>query len=143
MLVGTVHLESSDSAETRKKQLQMAINVLQTCQNNVLLGDFNFHSTWTDQQAKIAENGYLEVFLELNKEEDYTMAKTNRYAKWRPDKIIMPSKGMTIAPSDIQIVGKFCIPEFQNDEYTKVSEDGIIRTPSDHMALLANFNFIH
>lgn len=48
MLVGTVHLESGNSAEVRKKQLQMAINVLKTCHSNVLLGDFNFHSTWSD-----------------------------------------------------------------------------------------------
>ena len=71
------------------------------------------------------------------------MAKTNRYAKWRPDKIITPNKGMTIEPTDIQIVGKFCIPEFVADEYTKVADDGIIRTPSDHMALISNFHFIH
>ena len=74
----------------------MSINVLKTCSNNVLLGDFNFHSTWADQQAKITENDYKDILLDLNKEEDYTMAKTNRYAKWRPDKIIIPCKGMTI-----------------------------------------------
>lgn len=44
----------------------MSINALKTCKNNILMGDFNFHSTWVDQQAKIYENEYTDVFLDLN-----------------------------------------------------------------------------
>ena len=40
------------------------------------------------------------------------MAKTHKYDSWRPDKIIIPKKGMQFEPYSIKIVGKFSIPEF-------------------------------
>lgn len=83
----------------------------------------------------------MDVFLELNGKEEFTMQKTNRYEGWRPDKIITPQLGMTIKPISIKIVGKFSIPEFHEEECTKVSEDGMVRTPSDHMALICDFIF--
>jgi endonuclease/exonuclease/phosphatase family metal-dependent hydrolase len=48
LLVGTAHLESSDNGEVRIKQLQHSIDILKNCQNNVMMGDFNFNSTWKD-----------------------------------------------------------------------------------------------
>ena len=44
--VGTVHLESLDSAPTRREQLEVAHHVLERCrQPSILCGDFNFDAS--------------------------------------------------------------------------------------------------
>ena len=95
LLVATAHLESLNNSELRMNQLQMSIDILsRTCKNNLMMGDFNFHSTWKDQQAVIHENGYSDVYLDLKGgDETFTMLKTKRYDGWRPDKVILPVEG--------------------------------------------------
>eukprot|EP00350_Pseudokeronopsis_sp_OXSARD2_P000892 CAMPEP_0170549996 /NCGR_PEP_ID=MMETSP0211-20121228/8057_1 /TAXON_ID=311385 /ORGANISM="Pseudokeronopsis sp., Strain OXSARD2" /LENGTH=119 /DNA_ID=CAMNT_0010856257 /DNA_START=451 /DNA_END=807 /DNA_ORIENTATION=- len=118
---------------------------MRTYKNNVLMGDFNFSSTWKDEQVVITNNHYTDIYLDLNNQkEDFTMPTTGEFSKWRPDKIIMPLSGQTnedgskkenmkYEPESIHIVGKFSIPLFEKEPYTMVQEDSIVRTPSDHM----------
>ena len=113
VLVATTHLESGDRSEMRKQQLALTLNILnKSCENNILLGDFNFHSTWEDQQSVITDNNYTDVFLDVNGSESFTMGKTLKYEGWRPDKVVIPKGSKLLKPREIKIVGNFCIPQF-------------------------------
>lgn len=113
VLVATTHLESGDRSEMRKQQLTLTLNILnKSCENNILLGDFNFHSTWQDQQSVITDNNYTDVFLDVNGSESFTMGKTLKYDGWRPDKVVIPKGSKLLRPREIKIVGNFCIPQF-------------------------------
>ena len=113
VLVATTHLESGDRSEMRKQQLALTLNILnKSCENNILLGDFNFHSTWQDQQSVITDNNYTDVFLDVNGSESFTMGKTLKYDGWRPDKVVIPKGSKLLRPREIKIVGNFCIPQF-------------------------------
>ena len=76
--------------------------------------------------------------------EEWSMAKGKNHATgWRPDKVLAP-KLTSKVPSiwradDIKIVGRFTLPSFQDD----ISQYGtVIKTPSDHYALLTSLTFI-
>lgn len=141
VLIATTHLESGDRSEIRKQQLELTLKIMnKSCENNIVLGDFNFHSTWADQQSVIIDNNYTDVLLDLKGEESFTMGKTLKYEGWRPDKIIIPKGSTYFKPREIKIVGNFCIPQFQLETPEMLAEDGLIRTPSDHYALLCDFD---
>ena len=53
LIVGTVHLESLSNAVQRKKQMDIAFPVLKAIDNSFLMGDFNFNSTWKNEQESI------------------------------------------------------------------------------------------
>jgi len=103
----------------------------------LLLGDFNFHST-SREQAILTESGMRDLFLEAN-EESFTMPGTSEYkTAWRPDKIVAsPAVRLQV----IQIVGRFALPSFGKQDYLQIKEDGIVRTVSDHLGLLATCQF--
>jgi len=44
-------------------------------------------------------------------------------------------------PIAAQICGNFTTPEFTG-EPTQINEDGVVRTPSDHLAVIADFELI-
>lgn len=53
------------------------------------MGDFNFDSSWTNEQASI-DPDYDDIYLTLNNGvETFTMAKTPSFPAWRPDKILV------------------------------------------------------
>eukprot|EP00347_Sterkiella_histriomuscorum_P002487 403367959 len=143
LLVGTMHLESNGpNFNIRIKQMQSAFEVMRDigCLDHLFMGDFNFDSTSEDQHKVLIENGYYDVYLDLNDgKESGTMLGKKDLPQWRPDKIICLKDMPIWKPKDIQIVGKFAIPKFANEDINNVKDDGIIRTPSDHMALLATF----
>ncbi|CDW71412.1 UNKNOWN [Stylonychia lemnae] len=143
LLIATAHLESgSIYGQIRKKQLQLCLDQIKISPNTIMMGDFNFDSTYDDQQAIIIENGFTDVFLDLNEGvEQESMLKNKHYTPWRPDKVISQKINSNWRPHNIQIVGKFCIPQFQKDSIYQLSEDGIVRTPSDHMGIISTFKF--
>jgi hypothetical protein len=54
------------------------------------MGDFNFDSTYEDQQIIISEKGYSDIYLDLNNGvESPTMLKTKDHNPVRYDKIII------------------------------------------------------
>lgn len=67
------------------------------------------------------------------------MLKNKHETTWRPDKIIAPSSMLEWQATSIKIVGKFSIPTFSKDAPELLEQDGQVRTPSDHLALLATF----
>ena len=70
---------------------------------------------------------------------------------WRPDKVLTP-KGFEkwFSSKDIRTVGKFPLQSFVQQEQLqagdlehKEEDDSVIRTPSDHYAILCVFNILN
>lgn len=62
--------------------------------NCIVLGDYNFDAR-NFYQKNIKEFNFVDIIehkFEENDDEDFsfTMPKTNKFPKWRPDKICMP-----------------------------------------------------
>lgn len=51
--VATSHFESLDSADIRKDQLEVAFGVLDKYPTALLMGDFNFDSSWNNEEKCI------------------------------------------------------------------------------------------
>ena len=96
-----------------------------------MLGDFNFDNPseyyenvqkWGFEDICLEESWKDDMYRVLNQqgEEDFTftMPKTLKFPKWRPDKICMPilsdqqKQGPHFQVMDVQKVGWFCIPPF-------------------------------
>jgi hypothetical protein len=57
----------------------------------------------------------------LNENEIFTMAKTQRFPGWRPDKVIIPKEGGNWIPKKIEIIGRFSIPTFSKEDYLNIN----------------------
>ena len=62
------------------------------------------------------------------------MMKTPKFDPWRPDHIIV--RGRNTKNTQIEIIGNFTVPPYEADKVSKISLDGVVRTPSDHMGLI-------
>lgn len=113
--------------------------MIKKVKNSFLLGDFNFDSSWKEQDNIDPE--YDDIYLSLNgNKETFTMPKNPFFPSWRPDKIVV-NKNSSWKASNIAIFGKFSIPSFKNEDIMLVEEDNKVRTPSDHYGIYAIFNF--
>ena len=89
LAVATVHLESLNNAQCRVEQMRIAFEVLNMFEDAMLMGDFNFDSSWTKEQTAIDKN-FDDIYLTLNDGvETFTMPKNPRFNAWRPDKILL------------------------------------------------------
>ena len=96
--IATSHFESLELPAYRKNrqdQLHDTFNVIFKNEANcVVLGDYNFDGK-NAYQKTIKNYNFVDVienkFVE-NDDEDFSfsMPKTNKFPKWRPDKICMP-----------------------------------------------------
>ena len=64
-VVSTAHLESMNSAQYRKAQMEISFSILKLFNNSMLMGDYNFDSSWKNEQACI-DPGFDDIFLTLN-----------------------------------------------------------------------------
>ena len=64
-VVSTAHLESMNSAQYRKAQMEISFSILKLFNNSMLMGDYNFDSSWKNEQACI-DTGFDDIFLTLN-----------------------------------------------------------------------------
>jgi len=64
-VVSTVHLESMASAPYRKAQMDISFSILKLFNNSLLMGDYNFDSSWKNEQACI-DPGFDDIYLTLN-----------------------------------------------------------------------------
>lgn len=120
--------------------MQEAFLVLGKFPNSFLMGDFNFDSSWTKEQAAI-DPAYDDIYLSLKGgKEAFTMAATPYFPQWRPDKILA-HKSSAWKPQAIKIIGNFSIPSFKEENPQAIAEDAKVRTPSDHLGLYATFTF--
>ena len=156
LYVGTSHFESLDipaSVENRKNQFaDICGDILKDQPNSIILGDFNFDNQ-KEYEQNITAHGFVDIIKEkfqtlLQDEKfDFTMHKSPRFPSWRPDKIIVPvvseeatkSQQFSIEAVDCQKVGTFALPPYEQEDPEWVADDGVVRTPSDHMALIGDF----
>jgi len=140
VVVATSHFESLDNPKVRASQMQEAFKVLSKYPNSFLMGDFNFDSSWTNEQAAI-DPAYSDIYLDLNGgKEGFTMAATPYFPQCRLDKILA-HKSSAWRPQSIKVVGNFSIPSFKAEDPAAIAGDGKVRTPSDHLGLYSTFNF--
>jgi len=71
------------------------------------------------------------------------MLKTRKYPKWRPDKVITHQDYKHWKPVNGHIVGKFALPSYveKGEDANSITEDDWVRTPSDHMSVMVDFEF--
>lgn len=66
------------------------------------------------------------------------MPPTTRFPPWRPDHIVYRSNyTKLIGQHEIGIIGDFTLPPYEEEHYSKLAQDGIVRTPSDHFGLIS------
>ena len=67
LILATAHFESLANPETRKEQLDLALGLLREWQggrfrnHSIMAGDYNFDSTWVQEEEVLAENGFRDV----------------------------------------------------------------------------------
>ena len=131
--ITNIHLESYlDDTQIRVKQLKSIFSNI-TCENSILLGDFNFGDG--ELENDILAKRYTDVYKKLKKyksgytwnKEKSLLAKRNSFAdekSRRLDKIYI--KGKNLTPTGIKIIGT---KPFMSDVYGELF-------PSDHFGLL-------
>ena len=104
------------------------------------MGDFNFDSSWKQEQQCI-DAEFDDIYLTLNKGiESFTMPSNGHFKAWRPDKILA-RKTSSWNPKQISIIGKFSIPSCAHEDPLSIAYDSKVRTPSDHYGLYSIFDF--
>lgn len=131
----TVHLESQKpSADIRAEQLAMIFPLLEKSEHSAIVGDFNFCSSWTVENANL-DSHYTDLWSVLRSNEPgYTedtdinlmrLQQTQRKKKARFDRILLRSSSSAWQPKSIQLLGTKPISPAYPDVF-----------PSDHFGLL-------
>lgn len=135
VIVGNVHLESGEtSAPIRAEQLKIVFPQLEDAEHAILLGDFNFDPSWTEENNRL-DPDYEDVWTRLRgNEPGYTEdtdinlmrleQKDDDVRKVRFDRILLRSS--TWQPTCIQMLGTEPISPQQKNVF-----------PSDHFGLAA------
>ena len=108
------------------------------------MGDFNYDPSWEPEKAHIDSAEYENVWETLRPDETdaFTMNFTPRFSRWFPDRILIKT-GSDFEPTFVDRVGVAACASFvkKGESADKIKKDGIVRTPSDHMGLVAVFSF--
>jgi len=142
-LIGTVHLESLNSTAVRRAQLETVFPILnRTCDNSMLVGDFNFSDGWDENQYLDAQ--YCDLWTSLvpsgaGADPGYTMPSDGHYDAWRPDHALLRAARDRFKPEKIQIIGKEPC-RGGSAACTECHNKGRVCTPSDHFGLVATIS---
>ena len=63
--------------------------------HSVVVGDFNFSSSWKKEEAVLTDNGFKDVMHDLVAKNQFTMPKKGSFPPWRPDKVVMEASNGT------------------------------------------------
>ncbi|MEC4895392.1 MAG: endonuclease/exonuclease/phosphatase family protein [Oscillatoria sp. PMC 1051.18] len=138
--IGVVHLESKKYfASRRERQLAKIFPVMENADYAVLMGDFNFCSSWTEENAKI-DRSYQDLWSALRSDEaGYTedtdinimrLEQKGKAKQVRFDRILLRSSYPGWQANTIKLLGREPIsPELPNV------------FPSDHFGLLGNLTY--
>jgi hypothetical protein len=122
--------------------MDISFSILKLFNNSMLMGDYNFDSSWKNEQACI-DPSFDDIYLTLNQGlESFTMPASGRFGRSRLDKIVV-NKSSSCKPESISIIGRFPIPSCAGQNIMEVEEDQVVRTPSDHYGLYAVFQWKH
>jgi tyrosyl-DNA phosphodiesterase 2 len=150
ILIATSHFESLNNSEFRKKQLEASFEILNfsdsefasTSKCAFLMGDFNFDSSWKNEEINIDSkfNDCWFVHKEknkLNNDERFTMPANKSFSAWRPDRILYKNENVNdnffLNLDYFEIIGK---EHIKQDEFENFNN---VKTPSDHYGLYALF----
>jgi endonuclease/exonuclease/phosphatase family metal-dependent hydrolase len=91
-VVATAHFESLDSANIRKSQMEQSTLLLNQIESEtrhgvVMIGDFNFDPKDLAEEKVLTDNGFKDVVTDFVDKGAFSMAKTPKFAAWRPDKV--------------------------------------------------------
>ena len=134
--VATVHLESLKESDARGVQLGLIFEHLDASEHAILMGDFNFCSSWAEENARIRPE-YLDVWPAVRPDhpgysEDPTINRM-RYQRKNPEKRVrfdrILVKSPALRPLDIELLGTQPISPDQPDVF-----------PSDHFGLFASLS---
>ncbi len=98
--VGTVHLESLDSAATRGRQLEQVFERLAPAADVILLGDFNFCSSWEEENERLHPD-FVDAWSAASSDPGFTVdtrrnatraRKTEGERRTRFDRILVRSR---------------------------------------------------
>jgi tyrosyl-DNA phosphodiesterase 2 len=139
LAVGTVHLESLlDSAPYRGRQLAQIFKTLKDEDHAILMGDFNFCSSWPEEQARL-DPDYVDVWPALRKKEpgftedtdvNRMLAAMRDKKAVRYDRVLVRSGKPGWKPTAIELLGTEPISSAHPDVF-----------PSDHFGLFARFHW--
>lgn len=135
--VATVHLESmNSSASLRADQLSVIFPLLSKLEHSVLMGDFNFCSSWVRENANI-DSSYQDLWAVLRSNEPgYTedtdinlmrLQLKQKEKKVRFDRILLCSSSSDWQPQSIQLLGTQPISKEHSNVF-----------PSDHFGLMGS-----
>jgi tyrosyl-DNA phosphodiesterase 2 len=138
--VATVHLESIKAfAPSRRRQLEQIFPTLETSKHVVLMGDFNFCSSWLEENANIHPN-YQDMWATLRRDEPgYTedtdinlmrLEYTQKHKQVRFDRILIRTSTPGWQPKSIELLGTApTSPDYPNI------------FPSDHFGLVGRLEW--
>ena len=139
LAVGTVHLESLDSVEYRGRQLAHIFKTLKGERDAILVGDFNFCSSWPEEQANL-DPQYVDVWPALHQgEAGYTEdtdvnlmlgSMNDKKKAVRFDRVLVRSGKPGWVPASIELLGTEPIAGNTPEVF-----------PSDHFGLLARLHW--
>ena len=106
----------------RKQQLLDSFKLISAAEkdsrkfHSIIVGDFNFDSTWKKEEAVLTDNGFKDQLHDFFGKEVITMAAKGKYEAWRPDKVVMRDhkgnhKGKRWKVTKAEIVGDEKIAE--------------------------------
>jgi len=133
-----VHLESLvDSAPFRGRQLEQIFRTLKRERDVILMGDFNFCSSWAEEQARI-EPDYVDVWPALHADPGHTedsainlmLRKLSDKDAVRFDRVLLRSGTPGWVPVSMERLGMEPISESLPEVF-----------PSDHFGLLARLQW--
>jgi len=138
LAVGTMHLESLDSAELRGSQLEQVFGTVAQERDVLLMGDFNFCSSWPEEQSRIPAE-YADAWTALRKEPGHTedpavnhmlrgMKKKREAVRF--DRILVRSRTPGWVPQSVELLGTTPI----SDAFPEVF-------PSDHFGIYAGLKW--
>jgi len=136
--IGTVHLESLvESEEWRGRQLQQIFKTFERERDVIFMGDFNFCSTWSEEQARLPPD-YVDVWPALHGKPGWTedpdvnlmLAKYSKKGVVRFDRILVRSGKPGWAPFSVELLGTSPISAGLPEVF-----------PSDHFGLFARFQW--
>ena len=136
LLVATSHFESRNNTKIRKEQMELTFQRLEG-KDFILMGDFNFDAGWIEEENVILKAGCRDIMHDYVDRNDFTMFKTPMFQSWRPDKIVTHQDCKWRAV-DAHIAGRYSIYQ---DKSENIRRDGKVRTPSDHMCVIADFKY--
>lgn len=139
LVVGSMHYESLTGHEMhRQEQIQAVQQMCHKCDRVIIAGDYNFSNY--GQENKVIDPVYCDLWLKIHNdhEKGYTMPKSNKFAAWRPDHVLVKvPKSVELGKAQIEKIGEFTVPPFEGQRVSDLEKDGVVRSPSDHFGLLA------